>query len=1118
MPVILLENKNTGKEIVKLKTYKFMKKFKIIQVFNHNKDLKKTWLIMRLSVFLLLISVFQVSATVYSQVTKLSISQENATITEIFEEIEKQSEFKFLYRKDHIDVNQQITVNMKKQRVENILDEILSLYDNVSYTVLEDNLIVITPKQQTHNVTGTVTASTGETLPGVTILVKGTQKGTITGMDGRYTIEVPDANSVLVFSYVGYISQEVNINGRSVVDVILEEGLEALEEVVVVGYGKQKKSDITGTVASLPKDRLEMVPNLNIAQAIQGAIPGVMIYTSSAGAQPDQTILVRGRNSITAENDPLIIVDGIPYGGKISDINPNDVQSIEVLKDASAAAIYGSRGANGVILITTKEGVIGKTTFAYEGKFSVTDVTKVHRMLTGPEFYDFKMTRNAAAMTLSEQQVYDDGTWTDWTKLALRMGQTQEHNLSVSGGFNDTKYYIGGGITDIKGVAKNDNFRRLTSRINVETKLTDWLSVGTRTQLSFDDASGAEANFHVALETIPLGLAYDEYGNYTIFPWPDNIIVGNPLGPLLYDDLDKSYQVMTNNYAVVDFPFIEGLSYRLNTGVRIRSTDRAQYRGRDTQSGLADLGRASISNSASNNTVVENILSYNREIGNHTIFITGLYSYEGNNGKNNSLKATKFPNDFLSWYAAGQASIVMPSNSYSKTALVSQMMRFNYSFASRYLVTFTIRRDGFSGFGADTKWGTFPSVALGWNLANEDFFPLKNLFSELKLRASYGLNGNQAIGAYESLSQFIVANYTAGSETVIGYKPSRMGVANLGWESSRTLNMGLDFGLFKGRVSGNFNWYLTNTFDLLLDRSISVVHGITPVTHLPGGWIHPAVTENIGKTQNRGVELVINSRNIVKNKFRWSTTANLSFNKNKIVSLYGILDEYGKEVDDISNKWFIGQPINVNYDYVWDGVWQLDEADAAAVYASQPGYVKLKDIDGNGVLDADDRQIIGQLDPKLLWGLTNTFTYSNFTLRIFMHGVHGITVQNFKMRDNVQGVEVRYNTLKKNWWTPDNPTNDWVKNEDLASHMAGNEAAIYENPDFVRIKDVSLSYDLPKSLVSKIGLSRLRLYITGRNLVTFTKWTGMDPDLIDEDGQQEIPMQKEYVFGLILGF
>ncbi len=966
-------------------------------------------------------------------------------------------------------------------------------------------------------VTGTVTDSNGEPLPGVTVSIPETSIGTATDLDGKYSISVPDG-SYLVYSFIGFETQKIPVRDQSIINVILKEDIASLEEVVVVGYGTQRKSDITGTVASLPKERLEMVPNLNIAQAIQGAVAGVTVRTSSAGAEPDQQIMVRGRNSITANNDPLIIVDGIPYGGGYNDINPNDVESIEILKDASAAAIYGSRGANGVILITTKEGEIGKTSISYEGRYSLTDVTKVNRMLTGPEFYDFKMTRNEQAMTLSEEEVYRNGKWTDWTKLALRKGHTHEHNISIGGGFNNTKYYIGLGLLDVKGIARNDDFQRLSSRINVETKIFDWLTIGSRNQLSSDDASGSEANFSSALVTNPLGTAYDEFGRLTIWPWPDNIIVGNPLSPLLYDDLDKSYQILSNNYAIVEVPFIKGLSYRLNTGVRMGFTDRAEYRGRNTQSGLESLGRSSTSNSVSNNTVIENILNYTRQLGSHTLFFTGLFSYEGNKSKSNGLVASQFPNDFFSWYASDQATLRVPSTSFSETNLISQMARFNYSYQSRYLLTLTMRRDGYSGFGAETKWGTFPSLALGWNLANEEFFPLKRLFSELKLRASYGLNGNQAIGAYESLSQYTVANYSSGSEAVIGYKPSRLGLDNLGWESSRNINLGLDFETFEGRLSGNLNWYRTNTFDLLLNRSISTIHGITPVTHLPGGWVHPAVTENIGETQNNGVELVLNSRNLVKNKLQWSTTGNFSYNKNKIVSLYGAVDENGKEYDDVVNQWFIGHPIMVNYDFVWDGVWQLHEETEATRFGSQPGFVKLKDVNGDGELTPDDRQIIGQADPKLLWGLSNSFSYSNFMLTIFIHGVHGATARNYLMHDNVQGSEVRQNTLYKNWWTPENPTNDWVMNREMAHMMGGFSGNIYENPDFIRIKDVSLSYDLPLPLLGISGINRFRVYVTGRNLATFTRWTGMDPDLFDESSQRSIPMQKEYVFGLSLGF
>lgn len=1077
--------------------------------------LTKLWKIMRLCVFFLFLMAAQVWASdSYSQSTRLTLNMKDTRVLDILGEIEEKSEFYFLFNQKLVDVERKVDVEADQKKIEDILQDLFA-GTNVNYLVVNRQIVlttavpsfqedVNTPTQQQGQVTGKVTDKAGAPMPGVTVVLKGTTTGTVTDNDGNYVLGNVPANATLVFSFVGMRSIEVAVDGQNTISVSLEQDIIGMQEVIVVGYGTQKKSDITGTVASMPKERLELVPNLNVAQAIQGAVPGVMVQTSRTGAQSAQTIMVRGRNSIKANNDPLIIVDGIPYGGPLNDINPNNVESIEILKDASAAAIYGSRGSNGVILITTKEGALGKTRFDYDGKYGVTDVTKVHELLTGPEFYDFKMTRNPTAMTLSEKAIYDAGTWVDWPKLAIRMGQTQEHNLSVSGGFNNTRYYFGLGYTDIKGVAKNDDFQRLSSRINVETKIFDWLAIGTRSHLTLDDASGSAANFDF-VRTNPLSKAYDENGKLTIHPWPENIVLGNLLGPMLYDDLDKSYQILSNNYALVDFPFIKGLTYRLNTGIRMRFTDRAEYRGRDTQSGYEALGRSSVSNSVSNSTVIENILSYNRDYGKHTVFATALYSYEGNNGKTNSLSARQFPNDFFSWYASDQAAIVQPSTSFNETNLISQMLRLNYSYASKYLATFTVRHDGYSGFGSQTKWGVFPSLALGWNIANEDFFRIKDIINVLKLRGSYGLNGNQAIGAYESISRLTVANIVSGNETQIGYKPSKLGLDNLGWESSRTLNLGFDFGILDGRISGDVNWYHTNTFDLLLDRSISPVHGIK------------SITQNIGETQNNGLEITFNSRNIIDKNFQWFTTGNLSLNKNKILSLYGFLDEDGNEIDDVGNAWFIGKPIRVNYDFIWDGTWQQNEAAEAAKYGSQPGYVKLRDFDGDG-LTANDRRVIGQQDPKLLWGMTNTFSYRNFSLSVFIHGVHGATVMNYLMNDHVQGAEVRYNTLRKNWWTTDNPTNDWIINKELADRMSGFEGHIYEDAGYVRVKDISLSYDLAKGVLGRTGIDKIKVYVTGRNLLTFTKFTGLDPEFTDEDSQKYIPMQKEYVFGLSLGF
>ncbi len=958
---------------------------------------------------------------------------------------------------------------------------------------------------QSRTIMGKVTDSAGETIPGVTVMVRGTTIGTITDVEGNYSLTVgADARS-LVFSFIGMRTQEVSLGASDIVNVVMQQDILGLDEVIVVGYGVQRKSDITGTVASVGQERLEMVPNLNIAQAIQGAVPGVMIQTSSAGAAPNEVIMVRGRNSIRASNNPLVVVDGVPYGGQLRDINPSDVESIEILKDASAAAIYGSRGANGVILVTTKSGQEGRPKISYNGYYALQSLVNLPNLMNGEQFYQFKKEREPESITQSEQEIYDSGAWVDWLDMALRNGSSMQHNLSVSGGFDRTQYYISGGLTNVTGLAVNDDYQRLSSRINVDTKVADWLTIGTRTQFTYDDRGGIAPTWDGDQGVFwfnPLTRAYGDDGRLSIYPWPEDPYFRNPLMGTLAQSMNESYQVVLNNYAVASIPFIPGLQYRINTGFRLRFLDTGTYYGSDTQLGLTNRGSASTNRSRYNNNVIENILNYNKDFGKHTLFFTGVYSFESTKGSSNTLSASGFPHDFLTWYAASQAELINPGYSYDETALISQMLRFNYSYDSKYLLTLTGRRDGYSGFGAENKWGLFPSVALGWNIAREEFFPFADIINDLKIRSSWGLNGNQAVGAYETISRLRSYNYVAGSSTLPGYIPSRLGEDNLGWESSRTMNIGLDIGLLSNRIVADINYYMTNTTDLLLSRSISEVHGIT------------SITQNIGETENRGIEASIISRNIVTNDFRWMTSANFSRVSNKIVSLYGMLDDDGVEIDDLANQWFIGQPIRVNFGYVWDGVWQTNEADMAALYGTVPGFIRIKDVDGDTLITPADRQIQGQLDPKFLWGMNNSFSYKSFTLSVFMHGVHGVTKNNVLKSDNVYN-GVRRNTTLKNWWTPDNPTNDWYMNHIDAHRMGGVGANNYENASFIRIKDITVSYDLAKSLLKSAGIDRLQVYVTGRNLATFTNWEGLDPEL---DGQRSIPLQREFVFGVNLGF
>jgi len=1080
---------------------------------------------MKFTAIFLLVGLLQVSASGLAQ--QVTLNLKNTSLKEVFDEINKQTGYNFSWSSRTVKENVRVDVKVKNVPLKNALDQVLRGLP-LTYTIKDKNILLkekekaIIDKvkdfffeeekvqQDDREISGKVVDKNGQTLAGVNINVKGTDIRTSTDQNGSYTLRIPsETNATLVFSSVGFMRQEIAINQQKTLDVTLLESISNLDEIVVVGYGTQKRTDITGSVASLSVDRLEGMPNSSLSQAIQGGIPGVTVQTTSAGATPSESIMIRGRNSIKASNSPLVVVDGV--AGSLNDVNPNDVLSVEVLKDASAASIYGSRGSNGVILVTTKSGKSGETQLKYNGFYAMQRFANLPRLLTGEEFYKFKLEREPTSMTPSEQEVYDSGVFADWLDLSLRKGMSTNHNLSFSGGFKNTTYYISGDLLNIKGLAVNDDYSKVTARINVDTKLKDWMTIGTRTQLGYTNAGGIAPSFdgsQGAYMYNPLTIPFDENGDQNINPWPEYVNYRNPLEGLLADNIDEGYQVITNNYVIVDFPFAKGLQYRINTGVRFGLSNDATYYGRNTQTGFRDGGSASVSRGISRDIVIENIVNYTRDFDKHHVFLTGVYSFENSRDNTNRLSAQGFPNDFLKWYGAPQAALNLPGFSNSENTLLSAMGRINYSYDSRYLLTLTGRSDGYSGFGAKTKRGFFPSMALGWNIINEDFFKWKDIFSQLKLRASIGLNGNQAVSAYETISRLASRDIVDGAITLPGYIPSKLGQNNLGWESTKTVNLGIDFGFLNNRITGDINLYKSNTTDLLLDRTISPVSAFDQIT------------QNIGETENKGLELSLVSTNISTTNFKWETSGNIAFVKNKIVSLYGYKDENGKEIDDLANRWFIGQPIRINYGYQWIGVWQLDEAAEAEAHKTQPGYIKIRDVSGpdgvpDGILSAAyDRVIIGQRDPKYTWGMNNSFSYKNLRLSVFMYGIHGVTKENDLLNDDV-GRDITQNTTKKNWWTPDNPTNDWVMNRLDANRQEGQIANAYENASFIRLRDVSLSYNFPADMLTRLGLAKFQIYVSGRNLHTFTKFGGTDPEL---SGQRDIPLQKEYTIGLNLGF
>ena len=1041
---------------------------------------------------------------------QVSIGLEQASISEAFELLEQQMGQRFLYNKKVIEKSSHLLdLNFPQATVADVLMAVteqtglrfrqINRLISVGVSELKEPEIEEETEQQA-TVTGQVVdAQTGEALPGVNILIQGTSTGTSTDVDGNFQLNLSDLDQVLIITYIGYDRLEISIDGRSELNIELQPSIIAGDELVVVGYGVQRRSDVTGSVASISQDRLQDLPNQNINQAIQGAVPGVMVRTTSAGSASNEEIMIRGRNSILADNSPLIVLDGVQYAGNIRDINPNDVESIEILKDASAAAIYGSRGSNGVILITTKEGIDDTPRLSYNGSISTQNFVNIPNIMNGEEFFEFKMERFPAGMTQTETEVYESGEWVDWLDEGLRQGLAHEHNLSISGGFGNTTYYLGGGFHDVRGLAVNDYYQRLSGRVNIDTQIGDWLTIGTRSQYTDEDRSGSSISVAGIFFLNPLTKVRDEEGNLELSPWPEEAgFFDNPLEPTLYEDTNVADQLVTNNYAIIEFPFIDGLSYRLNTGYRLRRTDQANYRGRNTKSGQDAGGRADLARGSFENIVIENQLNFNRDFRQHNFFVTAVIGYEKENSRVNSLSVRGFPNDFLSFFGSAEANVSTPGFSYNETTLQSQMLRLNYNYDSRYLITLTGRRDGFSGFGSDTKWGLFPSVALAWNFSNEDFFPWSNFINEFKPRLSFGVNGNQAVSPFQSIALLSSKNIVDENSTQAGFIPGNLAQENLGWEESRTINIGLDIGILEDRFSGELNLYRTNTTDLLLNRTIPSVHGFS------------SIVQNIGETKNTGLDFSLRSRNIHTEDFMWSTTVNFSYVSNEIVDLFGT----GQ--DDPANAWFIGQPINVIYDFVVDGVWQLDEAEEAAEWGSQPGFVKLRDVTGNGQLTGDDRQVIGQQDPKTLWGVTNTFSYRNFNLDVFIHGVHGVTKFNGLKTDDETFSTIRRNTTKKNWWTPDNPTNEFVMNDLEAERMAGIRARWYEDASFIRLKDVSISYQLPLELVQRFNMRNIRVYFSGRNLATNTNFGGVDPEL--SGTSSTIPLQREFMVGVNLDF
>jgi len=972
-----------------------------------------------------------------------------------------------------------------------------------------------------NTIEGIITSKEGNPLPDATVTILKTNNFVATNNQGKFKISIPTNLKLpvtLQISRVGYLTKKSSITDLSkAVQLYLDEQDQTLNEVVVVGYGSQKKSDLTGSVVSLNREKLESLPNNNFAQALEGALPGVSVSTDNNNAEGNQmSILIGGRNSITAATRPLIIFDGVPYTGGFSDINPQDIQSIEILKDASAVAIYGSRGSNGVILITGKSGKKGKMKVNLDISYGTQEIANKPNLMNPNDFYNFKITRNPGSITPSEDSIHKAQGGVNWYDLASQKGQRSSANLSVAGGTDKMTYYLGISSLNVKGIDVGDEFKRYILRPSLDIKVNEAITVGTNTTISFLDRSGTPANLNGtnggqgANTANPLTNPFNSTGQYAIYAWPEYHLMGNPMNYTYIWNQDQSNKIFTNNYVKIELP-IKGLSYKFNSGVELTSRGIRNTWGRNTTKGYEDNGDGQVTNSLERNFTLENIINYERTFGKHSVNLTGLYSSQSHDYTSDDSKGGGFPNVDMNFsYNLDQSDPTTrkSSSSYYKENHISTMGRLNYSYDSRYLATFTVRKDGYSGFGVDNKYGVFPSGALAWNILQEKFIKLPQAINQLKLRGSYGINGNEAVSAYQTQTTLKSTSYLIGSPSTskVGYIPLTAGNPILAWESTKKYTVALDYGFFNNRIFGSVEYYSSETGNpgLLLKQQVSPITGYT------------SVLSNIGRVQNKGIEFSLNTKNIDKKDFSWTTNVVMAYNINKILDLYG----NGK--NDTLNNWFIGNPINVNFDLVYNGIYKnSDDIRNSPIKSPVPqlGYIRVKDLNGDSVIStSNDRTIIGQLDPKVTLGFTNTFRYKSLSLSIFVQGVYGMTKNNPLMQDNV-GTDVVTNTVYKDWWSTLNPNGThWINAN--GANLAPVPINVYEDASFIRLKDITLSYSLNNSMlksVNKIGIQSLKIYANARNLATFTKYKGLDPELAPAY-QLNTPMQKEFSVGINAGF
>ncbi|WP_066839572.1 SusC/RagA family TonB-linked outer membrane protein [Rufibacter ruber] len=936
-------------------------------------------------------------------------------------------------------------------------------------------------------VTGKVTDQSGAGLPGVTVLLKGTTTAAPTGIDGGYSIMVPNGNGTLVFSFIGYQAQEVSLNGRTSVNVSLALDQQLVDEIVVVGYGTQKKSDVTGAVASIKGDALREVPTANVVQALQGRVAGLDIARTGSRPGAGGQIRIRGNRSLNAGNDPLIVIDGIPYGGSINDLNTDDVASIDVLKDASATAIYGSRGANGVILITTKRGEEGKPRLSYNAYYGIAKPFGKYDLMNAQEFVAFRnLAQYTAGYSPMELKGIQNGTDTDWLDVALQTGYVTNHELGISGGSEGLTYGVSAGYFKEEGILPGQSFERFSLRNTIDAKIGKRIRVGFNNMntLSYTNGEGLSPMYNIARIT-PLAPVYNEDGSINKFPMEGTVDQTATMNPLTLRDsdaiVDRRRRLRTFNSIYGEVSIIDGLKYRLNMGLDFRHDQRGTYTGPNTILNPAATttagARATLENGESYTATFENLLIYEKTFAEkHRLTFTGLYSVQIDQSNASSMNGNNFPSEAVQYYNFTLANTqTIAGGGYTKGGLMSFMGRVNYAFNDRYLLTATFRRDGSNVFPVN-KFISYPALSLGWNISNEDFMSNLEAISLLKLRAGYGVTGNPGIPANATRGSLARNRYNYGSDNVFGYFISSLPNLDLRWEATKQYNVGVDFGFLNNRITGSLEVYKQNTDNLLVRKDLPRSNGVDNY------WT------NAANTQNKGIEFNLSTVNVeTAGGFSWTSDFNFSLNREKIVRLE---EETTKQ--NVGNGWFVGQPVNVIYDYTKLGIWQLDEAEAAAKFNAKPGQIKLADISGpdgvpDGIINDLDRSVVGTFQPDWIGGTTQRFAYKNFDLSFVLFARMGGTLVATYLQNDGSGTgyfgfgNSRSNQVNVDYWTPNNPTNSFPLPTASSDRIPYSSTLGYHDASFIKVRSINFGYTLPSTLINRIGMSSARIYVTAQN-------------------------------------